>query len=197
MAYITVTELKTYLGIPVSDTTADAKLTTFIGAAQKFIEEYTGRVFEATSTSTRYYHAQEDVDKFTLLLDETLANATSLVVVNGDGQTIPSSAYILEPHNTFPAHRIRLKQTQGFVWDFNDDPENAIAVTGYFAESETADANIKHCTTRLASYLYHQKDNAGDLDRPMQMIDGVVFYPTAIPRDVLALLQTYLWDLPV
>jgi hypothetical protein len=197
MAYISLAELKTYMGIPTSDTTADTKLQTFIDAAQKFIENYTGKVFEASATSTRYFHAIEDVDGFVLFLDRDLANITSLVVVNGDGETIPGSAFVTEPRNTFPARRIRLKQTQGYVWDFDDDPENAISVTGYFATSASADANIKQATRRLASYLYHQKDNAGDLDRPMQMMDGVVYFPATLPKDIVLLLEHYVWNLPV
>jgi CTP:phosphocholine cytidylyltransferase-like protein len=93
MAYISLAELKTYMGIPTSDTTADTKLQTFIDAAQKFIENYTGKVFEASATSTRYFHAIEDVDGFVLFLDRDLANITSLVVVNGDGETIPGVVY--------------------------------------------------------------------------------------------------------
>lgn len=197
MSYITLSELKTYLNIPVSDTTADTKLQTFIDAAQKFIENYTGKVFEASATSTRLFHAIEDVDGFVLFLDKGLASSSSLVIVNGDGETIPSNAYVLEPRNTFPARMIRLKQTQGYVWDFDDDPENAISVTGYFADTTSADANIKQATKRLASYLYHQKDNAGDLDRPMQMMDGVVYFPTVLPKDVQLLLEHYIWNLPV
>lgn len=187
MAYITAAEFKTYAGIDSSS--ADTKLATFITAAQAFIDDWTHTTFEASGDTTRTFDAVDDIDGTLLMFDQWLAQITS--VTNGDGVVIPSNAYVLEPRNTWPKYGIRIKATSGYLWDFTDDPENAISIVGRWAYSITAPESIKFITKRLAHYLYQQKDNAGDLDRPMQIGDSVVLHPAQIPKDIKTELEKY------
>lgn len=53
-------------------------------------------------------------------------------------------------------------------------------------------ASIRQACTRLAAFLYRQKDNqSGDIDRPVLTGDGSVIMPTTLPRDVQVLLQPW------
>lgn len=186
MAYASVAELKAYLGIPTGTTTDDALLTALLGRAQAFIESPagTGRVFEAAADTTRYFDAQRDVSGPTLYFDDgsDLCQLTSVV---NDGVTIPLSAVALEPRNAKPYFGLTLKIGLDYEWDWSDTPEDAIAVTGRWAYSVTAPADIVHATIRLAMVYYRQRDNAMDMPAPIISSDGVTLMPTAIPRDVL------------
>ena len=66
MAYATVSQVKSYLGISAS--TDDTLLGTFIAAAQKIIDAHTRRTFEASTATTRYFDAMSDVTGSTLWL---------------------------------------------------------------------------------------------------------------------------------
>jgi len=64
MAYASLSDLKAY--VSVTDTTDDALLTDFLSAAEKVIDAFTRRRFEASADSTRYFHALDDVQGRTL-----------------------------------------------------------------------------------------------------------------------------------
>ena len=53
MAYATLAELRTYLGIAAGDTADDALLTALIARAQKEIDGYCGWSFEASGSTKR------------------------------------------------------------------------------------------------------------------------------------------------
>lgn len=192
MAYASLAELKTYVGIPTGTTGDDALLTALLARAQAFIESPagTGRVFEAAADTTRYFDAQRDVDGRTLYFDDgsDLCQLTS--VVNA-GVTIPLSAIALEPRNATPYFGLTLKLGLDYEWDWDDTPEGAIAVTGRWAYSVTAPLDIVHATIRLAFTYYRQRDNAMDIAAPVMSSDGVAIMPTAIPRDVLDTCMRY------
>jgi len=180
--YATLTDLTAYLGIDES-TADDGLLLQLLERAQAAIDGMCHRQFEAASDSTRRYDFRS-VDCSTLYLDADLCAVTS--VVNGDGITIGASAYTTEPRNMTPSYALRLRDVVGLAWDgWNSD----IAVTGKFAYSTTAPADIKHATVRLAAWMYRQKDNtAGD----QAMIAGdVTILPSRIPSDVEAMLMPY------
>jgi len=46
-------------------------------------------------------------------------------------------------------------------------------------------------TTRLAAFLYRQKDSNADLDRPLLTGDGVTIMPSSLPHDVRQILDPY------
>lgn len=190
MAYTSNTDLKVYLGIAASNTDDDTLLTTLIARAQAMIDAYCRQTFEASQDSTRYFDPTRDVDGRTLYLDAPLCAITS--VTNGDGNTVASTQYITEPRNSTPWHKLTLKANSSLAWTHSDTPENSISIVGKWAYSTTAPADVVQACTRLAAYLYRQKDNQGnDLDRPIAMGDGVLLMPPTLPRDVERILAPY------
>lgn len=186
MAYTDVATLKTYLAI--SGSGDDVLLGTLIDRAQAIIDQETQTTFEATSDTTRYFDAVADVRGRTLRFDSYIASFTS--VVNGDGATVTSGQYVKTPRNSAPYYAITLLVSSGVAWRWATDPENAIAVTGKWAYSTTAPADIQHAAIRLAAYLYRQKDNAADLDRTM-IAGNTTILPAALPSDMLRMLVSY------
>ena len=188
MAYCGVEELKEYLGI--ESATDEPMLLTLLAAAQRTIDSYCARTFEATADTVRTFDSQRDVDGYTLAVDSDLCAITS--IVNGDGTTISNSHYVTEPRNETPYYAIRLKASAGKVWTstVSGDSENAITITGKWAYSTSAPSDIAHVCKRLAAYIYRQKDNAGDLDRAVIAGNSTIL-PAQIPSDIRLMLTPY------
>lgn len=187
MTYCTLAELKTYLG--ATDTTDDTLLTDCISRAQAMIDKATRRTFEASSDTTRYLDADTAVDGRKLWLGADLCALTS--VVNGDGVTVPLVDLVKTPRNSTPWFELVIKGSSAYAWTYEDDPEGAIAVTGKWAYSTTAPADIEQACVRLAAWLYRQKDSSADLDRPTVSPDGATLMPAQVPADVMAILAPY------
>jgi len=198
MSYASLTLLKSYLGISV--TTDDTLLTNLLTRAQQAIDSHCHRTFEAR-TETRYYRQEavaiEDAFGYdithevlnpvsdVLYLDDDLLSVTTLT--NGDGTTIPSSGYWLEPRNDGPPYwYIRLKSA--YSWEFDTDGE--ISVAGTWGYATTAPDDIVHAAIRLAAYYYRQKD-AQVFDVTAMPDVGVVTIPQGMPADVKLVLQPY------
>lgn len=197
MAYASLAQLKNYLGISV--TSDDTLLTDLLARAQQAIDSYCHRSFEAR-TETRYYRqdAVAIADPFgydithevlnpvydVLYLDDDLLAVTTLT--NGNGETIPSSGYWLEPRNGPPYWYIRLKSA--YNWEFDTDGE--ISVAGTWGYATTAPDDIVHATVRLAAYFYRQKD-AQVFDTTAMPEVGVITIPQGIPADVKLILNHY------
>jgi hypothetical protein len=194
MAYITSSDVKQYGGIPTTDTVDDGELTLLIARAQKYIEEYTGRVFEVGSDSeaTRYYTASVDVARNTLWLDKDL-NTVASIVAGTD--TIASTNYVTEPRNDSPYFAITLKAESSAEWTdatSDGDYENAIAVTAQWAYSSDAPADIKHAAIRLVKWYYKQGRVTDETaDRPIVLESGATVLPSQIPSDVTEILNRY------
>jgi hypothetical protein len=186
MAYVSVDSLRRYLGI--SSTNDDVLLAELIAAAQAIIDGYTGRTFEASTDTTRYHDATRDVEGWLLWLDGDLCQVTS--VVNGDGVTVASNERVTEPRRATPYYAIRLLDSSGKAWEYDTDEENAIAVTGRWAYSLTAPADVAQACKRLAAYMYRQKDNANDLDRAV-VVGNATVLPSDLPSDIVKLLAPY------
>lgn len=187
--YCTLDDLKLYLSIGEENEEDNDLLTSLISIATKMIESKTTRRFESSSTSTRYFDAEADTDrKRMLFFDDDICSIT--LVVNGDGVTISANDYTTQPRHETPYHSIRLKDSANVDWTYEDTPEDAIAVTGHWAYSITPPQDIVHACIRLSSFLYRQKDNATDIDRPL-VGDGVMIMPVKLPSDVDAILKPY------
>lgn len=197
MAYLTNTELKTYLTIPASDTADDTLLTTIIGQAQKWFETKTKRVFEASTNTVRYFTASlesrggniSDVDLLELILDWDLCAINS--ITNGDGVVVTSAEYTTKPKNFTPWYAIRLLPSSSVGWTFDTNPDDAIAISGKWAWSEAAPADVKFGVTRLAGYLYKQRDNFQTIDQIVFTPTGATLLPPNFPRDVADLVMSY------
>lgn len=191
MAYLTYTDLKVYLDIAVANTDDDALLTTLIARAQMMIDNECRQTFEAAADTTRTFLALPlddggHVEGRDLILDAPLCQVTS--VTNGDGAVVSAADYLTLPRNLTPWYAIRLKESSGLRWTYDDDAESdSIAVVGRWAYSVTAPVAIVQATTRLAAYLYRQRDNALDLDRTV-ITAGQTILPSRIPRDIMDIL---------
>lgn len=187
MAYASTATLKTYLGI--SETTDDTLLGTLLTAAQAMIDAHCRQTFEAAADTTRYFDPTQDVQGRTLFLDMPLSAITS--VTNGDSVAVTSGQYVKEPRNGSPWYRLTLKSDTAVAWTYTSAPENAIAIVGKWAYSESAPADIAQTTVRLAAYLYRQRDNTSDLDRTIAVGSNAMLLPSTLPKDIVTLLRPY------
>ncbi len=148
--YASLDDIKTYLGIALTDDSEDDIVTSLIEAAQSDIDSSCGRSFEASS-STLYY-GPESVEGQYLKLDADLLTVTTLL--NGDGAEIPADGFILWPRNAVPATRILLKSS--YLWSFDTDGE--ISVAGTWGYTVTAPPLIVQATREYVHYLYYSPD---------------------------------------
>ena len=183
MAYVTVIELKRYLGIDADNSTDDALLSDMVQRAQAAVDNRTGRTFEAAADAAHTFDAGS-VDGDWLWLDDDLCSVTS--VVNGDGATVAAGQYTTRPVNRRPWFALLLRPDASVAWDA---ASGDIAVTGRWAYSLTAPADVVQATVRLAAWMYRQKDNTAN-DSPMLAGDTLIL-PSRLPADVVELLQPY------
>ncbi|MCC6615933.1 MAG: phage gp6-like head-tail connector protein [Anaerolineae bacterium] len=196
MAYTDADGVKAYLKIPDSETDDDTLIGSLATGAQKIIEAKLGRVFEAASDSARTFDALADTEldeygwrRNLVFYGADLCSITS--IVNGDGTTIASTKYVTLPKNVTPYYGIRLKASSGYAWEYEDDPEDAITITGKWAYSASAPDDIVHATIRLAAYLYKQKDTQQVFEQVLTSPGGVLRMPSKLPTDVIELLEPY------
>lgn len=193
MAYATTAEVKTYLGITESGD--DTLIGSLIDRATGIINRYTGRKFEASVSTARYYtrHAVDRLDSSVLLVDEDLLTVTELL--NGDDATttISSGDYWLYPFNASaegaPYWGIKLKEdTDHDGWEF--DTDGRVKVTGTWGYAATVPDAIKHATIRLAGYLYRQRDSQV-FETTADPMTGQMIIPPGMPKDVRLILDGY------
>ena len=186
MAYVTVADVKRYLGI--SEDSDDDLLYELIAAAQKAIDLYCRRTFEASADSTRYFdYSPQCVDGYDLWLDEDLCAITT--VTNGDSEAVASDEYTTLPKNDSPYYAIRILSDSGVYWTYSDEWMDAITIVGRWAYSTTAPDDIKQACKRLAAFYYRQKD--APLSDVTAIEAGTVISTPGIPTDVRMILRTY------
>lgn len=198
MAYTTLANVRAEL--KVTATTDDALISGYIATAQRIIEAPaplgTGRVFEAAADTTRTLDApteasaDPDGPSYLLLLTPAgdLCQITS--VVNGDGTTVSAGDYVTLPAARTPYYGLRLKRNAGLLWTYDDSPEGAIAITGRWAYSVTAPADIVRAATRLAVWMYRSQASAGADDRAVRTEQGIIL-PAKIPDDIRMTIESY------
>ena len=186
MAYASASDVKTYLGITAS--TDDTLITALIARAQAMIDRETGTTFEASSDTTRYFDAVENVNGRYLLFDRWCAAITT--VTNGDSTEVTSAEYVKEPRGSGPYYGIKLLGSSTQAWTYTTDAENAISVLGKWAYSATVPADIAHATIRLTAFLYRQRENANDIDRAV-VVGNATVLPAQLPADVMHIIAPY------
>lgn len=172
MAYTTLADLKQYMG--VSSASDDALLNSLIAAAQRVIDDLTGRTFEA-STGTR--QANQAVGR-TLFLHHDLLAVSS--ITDSGGNTV-ATADVSPASGEWPARALILANGRWSV---------PVTITGTWGYSNVAPAAISHACTRLAAWMYRQKD-AQVLDPVGQYDVGRLTIAPAIPRDVEQMIAPY------
>jgi hypothetical protein len=189
MSYAVRADLKTYLGVTLASD--DTLLDDLLVGAQGYVEAYCRRTFEAAADSTRRFDAVANVNGFRLWLDHDLASITS--ITNGDSTVVAVAQYWVWPRNavadSIPIAAIDLKPSAGIAWQYVTDSDSAIAIVGRW--HHPLHSSIRRAVIRLAAYLYRQKDNSGDLDRPLNLGGGVTVLPGKLPQDVADLLKPF------
>lgn len=194
MAYASLADLRTYLGIVTAETGDDTLLTALIARAQSIIDRYTGRIFEA-ATQTRYFlrHSVDTSDPSILYVNADLLTVTTLK--NGDtaATTISASDFWLwpfsAPSDSAPYWGIKLKENGSTTgWEFDSD--GRVEVAGTWGYSATAPDAIKHATLRLAGYLYRQRDSQV-FETTADPVTGQLTVPPGMPKDVRLILDQY------
>jgi hypothetical protein len=165
MAYVTLAEVKQQGGYDAGDTYHDGLITALIPRAQNTIETITNNVFEVDSVTTRRFDYMLQTDGYKLYFDEYLASTTSLVVTNGTGDVVASSNYVTMPRNHAPFYGLQLKTDTDVIWDYDDSPEEAIQIAGYWGYSLTPPDAIKQVAIELVLHWVRQNDQ--DTPEPM------------------------------
>lgn len=194
MAYTTLANVRTYLKFNASETGDDTLLTGLIPHAQMLIDNYVGYAFEASADTARKFDAISDLAHTpraktfyarTLYFDTYLAQLTSVVFNN---TTLQSADYVFEPRNQAPYYAMTILASSPRFWDFDDDSENAITVTGRWAYSVTAPHIIEQACIELVAYMYNKRFQT-EGDAPDTSPDGAVM--SMMPRYVMNYLAPY------
>ncbi len=129
--YCTLDALKSELGD--TGTANDARYRRYIANASRAIEDVTGRTFVPV-TATKYFDAPTRCpDRLFLEYDDLL----SITTLEDQTGAITSGYYWLYPLNMTPRHSIVLNTTDlGRAFEYDDDPEKAITVTGRWGYCE-------------------------------------------------------------
>ena len=186
MSLCTVDDVIAYLNLQeVSDLSL---IDSLVDSAQGLIERYTGRTFDVSTDTVRYYRPAASVRYTTLYVDELAAAPTT--VVNSDGATLAGTDYVTEPRNEPPYTKLRLLSASGVSWAAGTSIDAEITITGKFGYSTTPPADIRHAAIRLTGWLYRQRDNAPDADRTVVTPGGTIL-PATMPRDIVDMLTPY------
>lgn len=187
MTYCEFVDVAAYIGL---DSSVDQTVVEdCIASAQKQIENYTRRLFEASADTTRYFDAWRDVDGSELIFDHDICSITS--VTNGDSTTVTSGQYIKLPANRTPWYGIRLKSSANISWTYEDDPENAITIVGKWAYSTTAPEDIKTACIQLAVHEYRLRDKTDSRDATIYTPQGTLIESSRIPMHIMDKLLPY------
>lgn len=157
MAYTTIADVKVYLGVGIDDSADDSLIGLLVTVAQQAIDLFYGRSFEYGTATARRFHGINDVRDNRLWLDRDLCSITS--IVNGNGETISAGQYTTVPLNETPYYAIQLKRSSGVNWEWEDDPEGAITVTGKWSYSVSAPVHVAQLCRWLVSMMFKGKDD--------------------------------------
>lgn len=179
-------DVKHYLGIENSQ--QDALLVATLKRAIATFENLCGRVF-IPKTETRYFDANsEEVinGKRMFLRSGDLLTIDSLTI---DGEVVPANEYFLT--GAMPHYVIRIKDSSNFSFNqYEETPENSIEVEGSWGYDDEVPEDVFGAIVRLTAWLYQQKDNAMELDRPVAMSNAMIL-PASLPSDVEAIARFY------
>ena len=132
---------------------------------------------------TRYFDYRRDVDGAYLYFDADLLDLTTLT--NGDSTTISSAAYVFEPRNMYPRYALKLINSSGVYWTYNQDTENAISIAGvwgYHTDYGNAWQSVDTLAANATSNATSITTTGSALIKPGQLlkIDSEYLYASAV-----------------
>jgi hypothetical protein len=184
--YTTLAEVRTRLRVTaIEDTSDDATLEQIVAAVSRQIDRYTGRRFYPT-TETRYFSVPTGRQ---LILSDDLLVVTA--ITNGDGTTVPPSAYNLEPLNHTPKYAVVLKQAAEVVWrgDAEGNTEGVISVAGSWGFAAETPADIREACLLQSARLFKRQDAPFGVAGTNAVGEAVLI--SKFDPDVEALLKPY------
>ena len=179
-------DVKHYLGIDNSGN--DALIVATLKRAIATFENMCGRSFlPATETMTLDANDEQVISPKRLFLrDGDLLSITELKI---DGATVPSDEYFLV--GATPHYTVRITDGSDFTFnEYSVSPEQTIEITGSWGFDTVVPEDVFGAIVRLTAFLYQQKDNAMELDRPIAMSNSMIL-PASLPSDVEAIAKFY------
>jgi hypothetical protein len=153
--YASLAELKARLGI--TDSQDDGVLEAVAEAASRAIDNWTGRVFYAT-TATRYFTAEAG----DLLFTDDLLTVTTLKTISANsagtrtyGDTWAATDYDLEPFNATPKTRIRINPGGRYAFPAE---AKGVEIAGSWGYAATAPDAVNEACLLQAARLFKRKD---------------------------------------
>lgn len=199
--YCTLPEFKAHRSILSAAHTDDTAIEQIIEGASRMIDAICGRWFYAY-TQTRYVGFASSVNNRALDLGEDCLSLTS--VTNGDGTTVTTADYYLNPRNHPVKTQIILKQGAAIVWmpDNSGNTEGVIALDGSwgYCDRTATDpyslaviANTRAACLEIASVAYLERTGQNTGGNVQVTAAGVVVTPFgAVPKAAYERLRPYI-----
>ena len=170
MAYTDLATVRTYLGIPSSDSSQTSAINAAIAAAQAEIDQITGRTFEVPSGATAKTFIP--YDDYTVYCDD-IAQTTGLIVKTDTGldgtydTTLTITTDYVLNGNAAP-YRV-IKRVDGSAWPRDRYGRPTVQVTGFWGYGMAIPDQIKQCALVIAARLYQRRSSplgfqAGSVD---------------------------------
>lgn len=170
MAYTDLATVRSYLGIPSSDSSQTAAINAAIAASDKEIDQITGRTFVVPSGATAKTFIP--YDDYTLYVDD-VAQLTGLVVKEDtslDGTydtTLTITTDYVVDGNSAP-YRV-IKRVDGDSWPRDRYGRPTVEVTAFYGYGMAVPDQIKQCALVIAARLYQRRSSplgfqAGSVD---------------------------------
>ena len=170
MAYTDLATVRSYLGIPSSDSSQTAAINAAIAASDKEIDQITGRTFVVPSGATAKTFIP--YDDYTLYVDD-VAQLTGLVVKEDttlDGTydtTLTITTDYVVNGNSAP-YRV-IKRVDGDTWPRDRYGRPTVEVTAFYGYAMAVPDQIKQCSLVIAARLYQRRSSplgfqAGSVD---------------------------------
>jgi len=188
--YCSLVELKTQLGIELTDTDDDDELEPVVEAVSRWIDDKLGRRFYAAS-ETRYFTA---TNTDYVIIDDLLSLTTLKTDTSGDGtynQTWTNSDYRLHPRNASTdgePYRMIRRAPQGSY--YFPDVLDGVEVAGSFGYASSTPSAIKQACLIASERVWKRKDlifgTAGNAD--LGTIEAII--PLSNDGEIMALLSS-------
>lgn len=189
--YPTLKDLKSYLS--VATTKDDSLLTEKLNQAIITFENVTGgRKFVSETLTTRiFYSDQRNIkDSRTFFFLDDCCHVQTLTI---NGNIVNPNHYIVKDTYDLPLTKIVLLNV--CPYDFNNysntEDFSTIQIEGHWSYSQQCPLDVHGSIIRLAAWLYNQKDNATDFDRPVSFT-MLTSLPVGVPADVIYNAKRYM-----
>ncbi len=182
----TLAAVKLQLSIGTLLNTDDALLSTYVTEASQMIETYTKRTFNAANGTLTFDIAPPYIYGRKLFFREDVLGVYELR--NGNGSVIAPDQYRFLPLNNTPLYGLELLPSASVTWSPTPagDWLSAITLAGTLGYSSTPPSDIQLAATKLAAWLYQNRDNSDD---NVRFADGSMTIPSAAPAIVLRILN--------